>query len=790
MTTTPTSRSRLARPDISPSDSPVSTALFSARRLLECNSLFAEHFVSFTDGQPDGLSLSAFAGSRNTALTREVARMINSTDPVRFPVVKEVLLPTREGERRFLLSALPSTYDGKRVVRVVIQDITQYSDRARQAEEAEARYRIFVESGSIAIALVREGVFVYVNKGLLDLLGYMFVEEMVGKEVPQFFAARDRKAVAEYGRSNENGTTLPPSIECTAVRKGGSRVRVQIRAELLTVENSPTLLWHCLDVSPWRDAEEAVERKARENEILEHLLDAVHQSADRAGVQRATLAASVRWLGYECGALFVPAANGTSLLLEMEEHLSPALKEKLQELPAAEGLMGFLTKTMEPVRLTIAEYPAHLPFRGLFEGEGIHAVAFLPLVHQDTLSGILMLLTTKEHDVPSYHEDFLGVLARHLGFSLAKAATYHAIQRRADSYQDAIERVAGVVYVAGANGTFLYCSPVVERLTGYKVREITSTPDAWRAAVHPDDRSIAAERISRQAGTQDEFVLEYRMLPKGKASYIRVRDAVRYLRAEDGTVHAMYGLVTDIADPQAIRQAMQPVPESRASRSDGMDEFVHVVSHDLKEPLITIAGYTKLLLDDGDAALNEESREQLQAVMRSSVRMKQLIDDLLTLSRIGRVPASQKMVPVGALLEDLVLDLEYFLRDRRARVELSPTLPSVRCDPTELGIVFRNLIVNGVLHNVQELPMVRVEATEDGGGVTFAVTDNGVGIDPADADRVFAIFQRLQPADDRPGTGAGLTIVKKVVEGFGGRIWFESTPDVGSTFFFTVPSNG
>jgi len=715
--------------------------------------------------------------------------MINSTDPVRFPVIREVLLATRDGERRFLMSALPSEYEGKRVARVAVQDITQYSDRARQAEEAESRYRIFVESGSIAIALVRNGVFVYVNKGLLDLLGYMFVEEMVGKDVPQFFAARDRKAVAEIGRADEIDTKLPADIECTAVRKGGSRVRVQIRAELLTVENSPTLLWHCLDVSPWRDAEEAVERKARENEILEHLLAAVHQSVDLAEVQRATLAASVRWLGYESGGLFVSADGGASLLLEMEEHLSPALKEKLCKLPAAEGLMGFLTKTMEPVRLNIAEYPAHLPYRGLFEGEGIHAVAFLPLVHQETLSGVLMLLTSKDHAVPPYHEDFLGVVARHLGFSLAKAATYDAIQRRADSYQDAIEQAAGVVYVAGANGAFLYCSPVVERLTGYKVREITLTPDAWRAAVHPDDRSTAAERISRQAGEADEFVLEYRMLPKGKASYIRVRDAVRYLRAQDGTVKAIYGLVTDITDRQESGQE-QRLPESRAAHTDGMDEFVHVVSHDLKEPLITIAGYTKLVLEGGDATLSEESREQLQAVMRSSVRMKQLIDDLLSLSRVGRVPASRNMVSVGELLDDLVRDLEFFLRDRRARAEYSPALPSVRCDPTELGIVFRNLIVNGVLHNVQEQPMVRIEATGDEGGVTFAVTDNGVGIDPADADRVFAIFQRLQPADDRPGTGAGLTIVKKVVEGFGGRIWFESTPNIGSTFFFTVPSHG
>ena len=789
MTTTTTRRDRSTTPDISPSDFPVPAALFSSRRLLECNTLFAELFVPVGDGHPGSLTLSAFAGGRNAAFAKELARIVNSTEPMHSPVVRDVALPTREGERRFVLSALPATYNGKRALRIVVQDITVYGDRAHRAEEAEARYRPFVESSTAAIALVRDGLFVYVNKGLRDLLGFMFSEEMVSKEIAQFFAGRDRKAIAEYGHVSDTPGKLPSFVECTAVRKDGSRFRMQVRTEVLTVEDQPTVLWHCVDVSHWRDAEEAVEQKAHENDTLEHLLEAVHQSVERTDVQRATLTASLRWLGYESGGLFVLSEDGKTLLLETQEHLSTALEEKLRELPAGEGLMGYITKTLEPVRLDIGEYPAHLPYRALFESENIRALAFLPLVHQEKLAGVLMLLTSKAHEVPASHETFLELVARHLGFSLTKAAVYGAIQRRADAYQDAIEQVPGAVYVAAANGMMRYCSPVVERLTGYKVHEIAATPDAWRAAVHPDDRSIAAERISRQAGMQDEFVLEYRMLPKGKASYIRVRDAVRYVRSSDGAVQAIYGLLTDITDQGSTQQQAQRASMALAARNDAVEEFTRVVSHDLKEPLITIAGYTKLVLDGG-TGLDEESRDHLNTIMRSSVRMRQLIDDLLSLSRIGRVRANQRLVAVSPLLDDLVRDLEFFLRDRRARVEYAPDLPQVHCDPTELGIVFRNLIVNGVLHNTQETPVVRVAASQDDGVVTYSVADNGIGIDPADVHRVFDIFQRLQPSDDRPGTGAGLTIVKKVVETFGGKIWLESTPNVGSTFFFTVPLHG
>jgi PAS domain S-box-containing protein len=789
MTTTTTKRDRSSKPDIVPSDFPVPAAIFSSRRLLECNTLFAEMFIPVGDGQPGSLTLPAFVGERNAAFAKELARIVNTVEPVLSPLVREVALPTREGVRRFVLSALPTMHDSKRALRVVVQDVTTYGDRARQAEEAEGRYRAFVESSTAAIALVRDGLFVYVNKGLLDLLGLMFNEEMVGKEITQFFAGRDRKAIAEYGRVSDTPGKLPAFVECTAVRKDHSRFRMQVRTETLTVEDQPALLWHCVDVSHWRDAEEAVEHKTRENDTLEHLLDAVHQSVDRVDVQRATLTASLRWLGYESGGLFVSSADGTPLVLETQEGLSSALADTLRELPAGEGLLGYITKTMEPVRLVIEEYPAHLPYRALYESEGIRALAFLPLMHQEKLAGVLMLLTTKAHEVPVYHQTFLEVVARHLGFSLAKATIYEAIQRRADSYQDAIEQMAGAVYVAAAHGAMLYCSPVVERLTGYKVREIAATPDAWRAAVHPDDRSIAVERISRQAGTQNEFVLEYRMLPKGKASYIRVRDQIRYVRTSNGTVQAIYGLLTDITDQGTTQQQAQRVSDATAARTDAVDEFARVVSHDLKEPLITIAGYTKLVLDDG-TGLDEESREHLGTVMRSSVRMRQLIDDLLEFSRIGRLPANRKTVTVSPLLDELVRDLEFFLNGRHARVEYAPDLPSVHCDPTELGIVFRNLIVNGVLHNVQETPVVRIAASQDGTVATYSVADNGIGIDPADVHRVFEIFQRLQPSDERPGTGAGLTIVKKVVETFGGKIWLESTPNEGSTFFFTVPLNG
>jgi PAS domain S-box-containing protein len=843
-----TTRRNAPKPDITQSDIPVPAAYFSSRRLLECNTLFAEIFLPVgEDASGGGLTIAAFAGDDNEALAKEFARLANSTEPVRSPVVREAVLPTREGPRRFLISTIPATYKDKRALRVIAQNITSYGERAVRAEEAEARYRIYVESTAAAIALVRDGLFVYVNKGLLDLFGYMFAEEMVAKDVTSFFPGRDRKAVAEYGHVGDGNSSHAPMLECTAIRKDNGRVNIQLRGEVIQVDDQPTMLWHCVDVSHLRQSEEAVERKARENEILERLLTAVHHSVDRVEVQRASLTASLRWLGYESGGLFLVSDEQKALILESEERLPPALSDKLRELPANEGLMGFLTKTMEPVRLAIEEYPAHLPYRGAFEAENVKALAFLPLVSGEHLAGILMLLTTKAHDVPAYHQGFLEIVARHLGFALHEATAYGQIQRRADALQDAIEQISGVVYVALPNGTFKYLSPVVERVVGFKIRELTATPDDWRAIVHPDDRSLAAERISRQAGIESEFVLEYRVLPKGKAAYIRVRDAVRYIRSTDGAVQIIYGLVTDVTQQTAARHeavlaeigkaleqsvdrdaivtalssrlaagypadlrmeqsigtllaaaldrvapGADPETGGSASVSAGgfaADDLAHIVSHDLKEPLITIAGYAKLVRD-GCAGVDDESREYLESVIRSSMHMKQLIEDLLSLLRVGRGIAHDAYVSPSGLLDDLMVELSFLIKERNARIEYPPDLPVVRYDSTALGIVFRNLIVNGVRHNTQAEPVVRVAARADECSITFSVSDNGVGIDAAHADRIFDLYERLHTNAGEPGSGIGLAIVKKMIEASGGTVWLESSPNAGSTFFFTVPVHG
>jgi signal transduction histidine kinase len=233
-----------------------------------------------------------------------------------------------------------------------------------------------------------------------------------------------------------------------------------------------------------------------------------------------------------------------------------------------------------------------------------------------------------------------------------------------------------------------------------------------------------------------------------------------------------------------------------------LDDFAYVASHDLKEPLRGIHNYAGFLLEDYGEQLDDAGRDKLQTLMRLTGRMEALIDTLLHYSRVGRVDLAVTDVDLDEVVTELLDSLRPALAEARAEVRVVTPLPIVRADRARVDEVFRDLVVNGVKYNESATPTVEIGAlppgTAAGGeappveaGPIFFVRDNGIGI-PARHQRViFDIFKRLHGRDAYGGgTGAGLTIVKKVVERHGGCIWLESAPGRGTTFYFTLRGTG
>jgi light-regulated signal transduction histidine kinase (bacteriophytochrome) len=250
---------------------------------------------------------------------------------------------------------------------------------------------------------------------------------------------------------------------------------------------------------------------------------------------------------------------------------------------------------------------------------------------------------------------------------------------------------------------------------------------------------------------------------------------------------------SDITERKHAVDALAGAHEELASQAEELarsnrelEQFAYIASHDLQEPLRMIASYLELLADRYKGRLDEKADKFINYAVDGATRMKILIDDLLGYSRVTTKARPTELIDVGAALDEATNNLGKAIEEKGA-VVAHATLPTVIANKTHVVQVFQNLMSNA-LKFCDGTPTLHVWAERNEQGWVVAVRDNGIGIAPEHSERIFQIFQRLHGRDKYAGTGMGLAICKKIVEQYGGRIWVESQPGKGSTFFFTLPA--
>ena len=249
------------------------------------------------------------------------------------------------------------------------------------------------------------------------------------------------------------------------------------------------------------------------------------------------------------------------------------------------------------------------------------------------------------------------------------------------------------------------------------------------------------------------------------------------------------GLYTNLENKVKERTAqLAEANEALAGKNKELDDFTYIVSHDLKEPLRGVKAFTKLLMEDYSGRLDDEGKKYLKTISDSSTRMGRLIEDLLNLSRIGRIRNIEPGVDFNELLSDVKKNLVYALEEKKVNLTIRPDFPKAACDRIRISEVFSNLVSNAIKYTKKDIsPVIEIGWSDKKDLYEFYVKDNGIGIEKQYYDKIFQIFQRLHAKGEYEGTGAGLTIVKKIVENHGGKVRVESEVDVGSTFYFTLP---
>jgi PAS domain S-box-containing protein len=1197
---------------------PVPRAVFVNRKLVFRNQAFDRAFSWLSAEQRQGLLLHQLLGKKNAGLTKRISALAGSREQEGIPKTRAALESGDGRQVWFEISARPITYGTRLGVQCSFVDVTEEVQSLCRLSESERSYRTLVEQSDEALSVDDGESFIYVNRGFLNLCGIDSPEEVVGKSITTLRTKRHRASTRGEKKRAADGLPEREVYQETLKRKDGSTVEVETERVTITVDGKRLFQTYRRDVSAWRRAELESSQKLSALEYLRKNSTLLHQTLEISDLVRVTLATAKEAAECEAGAVLAVGPDGTSVDVVLHENFPQAVVAALSTMTVSEGLTGLAAKTQEPLLLTLDDYPPHLPYRSLFESETFLAVAVLPVVNDGRLLAVLLLASREPKSWDEEDRLLLSSFVGELGVAYANALHFGRVAEREATYGSAINGARDILYRCTPAGAFIFIGSGIQRIVGYEPEDFIRSAALMRDLVHPDDRTTFSQRISHQAKNVDEFALEYRVLPRGKATYRWVRDALSYERNTSGEVLSLTGLLTDITGSKTLLEDLQkserlkanilnsvqegvlvldtdlhyidwnrsmetmtglsrdvvlgrrvgegmpalvsdgvleqlqralrgqavtsdempfplladeterffwtqyaplqdslgtikgvvgiitdvskrrelerevreseetlrnvidtmgdalmisdlqgrvwevnreftrltgfarkeaqgmefpytwvleedmahfvgwiaalreknylrdfdmtwkakdgghvaislnttllrnaqgepvamlniardiserrhltqelerkvrenlelyaqvqaqvqrltslyelgksltgtldartlldivraevanaipfdsftyftlspdrlslvpvyaaqdaePFYEKHGNRSRSimlnkgsvlsevvsndtsylgatpddvfphdallavpmksrdtvvgvlcltsakadafseshlrlfesiatlteialekatlyedtvskaheieernkeLDDFTYVVSHDLKEPLITIEGYSKILLKDYQNVVDKDGSEYLQTVVQSSTHMKRLIDDLLTLSRLGHVREATEVVSSAAVVMEVLQDIQFTLHERGAAVRVSDHLPDVQYSRTQLLIVFRNLITNAIKFNDKPQPTVDVSAKEEGQEYVFAVQDNGIGIEERYFDKIFMIFQRLQRKEEYQGTGAGLTIVKKIVENHHGRVWVSSVLGEGTTILFTIP---
>jgi PAS domain S-box-containing protein len=370
--------------------------------------------------------------------------------------------------------------------------------------------------------------------------------------------------------------------------------------------------------------------------------------------------------------------------------------------------------------------------------------------------------------------------------------TNRVLEELKDRYGDLYQNAPAMYLTVDSQGYLLECNDTMVRTLGHDRGEIVNRPCA---RFLPEGRTPTLSQRFAEALQPGpiEFESEWARADGGTIFVWVTGSAVA---GTDGKLRHYRCVAQDITARRALEAEVRVKNDRLAAanaellrKNKELDEFTYVVSHDLQEPLRTLIAFSDFLMRDQGDRLDDAGREHVRYLVEASRRLRALIQDLLSLSRAGKVTGEFAAVNLDEVVETLRADFAELVRSRGAEIRVEGPLPAAWGDRDRIGQLLANLVGNGLKYNTGPDPLVVISALAEGPGgrITLAVRDNGIGIDPQFHSKIFQLFRRLHTREEYEGTGAGLAICQKIAQAHGGRIWVESEPGRGATFRVTLP---
>ncbi len=680
----------------------------------------------------------------------------------------------------------------------IVRDIAE----RKQAEEAlrasEARYQSLAEASPVGIFYTdASGDCLYVNEQWCAIAG-MTPDEAIGQGWANAIHPEDRDRVfAQWYRAA--GENVPFKSEYRFQRPDGkvTWVFAQALAELTDDGSVKSYVGTIADISDRISAEEEIkqlnenlERRVAERTIQ---LEATNTKLLYEIVERQRIEENLRQV-LELQRAILDGANYTIISTDIDGTIDTFNKAAERLLGySAEEVLGKVTPAIlhdgEEVCKRAATLTAELgvkiePGFEVFVAKARQGIADeneWTYIRKDGSRFPVQLSVTGLFDGAGNISGFVGI-----GSDISdRKRTEEALRLSEERYALAVYGSSDGLWDWNVLTGDVYYSPRWKEIIGYEDWEIEHHIDAFAALLHPDDKARVFEAVREHFEQKMPYQIEFRMREKsGEYRWILARGQAIW--DETGKAMRMAGSHTDISDRKlAEQQLLQLADELRRSNQE-LEQFAYVASHDLQEPLRAVTSYTQLLSQRYQGNLDAKADKWLAYIIDGATRMQQLINDLLAYSRVGTKGKELEPTDCSAVLDRTLANLQVAIAEKNATVTRD-SLPVVMGDEGQLVQLFQNLIGNAIKFCREDMPIVQISAVQKDSEWLFAVRDNGIGIEPEYAERIFIIFQRLHSRRDYAGTGIGLAICKRIVERHGGRIWVESQLGEGATFYFTFP---
>ena len=569
------------------------------------------------------------------------------------------------------------------------------------------------------------------------------------------------------------------------------------------------------------------ERRAREQEALSAIARATSQTLNFDEMLQISLEKVLEVTGREQGYIRLREPGSVHLSLAAYRGISPRYVKSLLDNRRPGGKSERVFLSGEPLVVNETDGGA---IREEIRREGSRALVWVPLKVMGAVVGIMNISTTRNAPFEPREVDLLVAIGNVIGVALENARLFREAERRNHELQSlytvaiaatqsldtrvlmqvalkttieilgvdagrfyVVDDKRGRLVLAAHDGIPADELPGIQEYAvgeGIIGRIATETRPLAFSDIHSDPNYAASarSRTGKRLGFRSAAGLPITL--KGRTVgviYVYGRNVREFSTRDIELFSAIGGQIGFALENGRLFQELSTKAEELERSNSELQHFAYIASHDLQEPLRMVSSYMQLLSRRYKGKLDAEADEFIAFAVDGAQRMQALINALLSYSRVGTQGKAFEPTDCEKVLDGTLASLKNAIAESGAEIVRS-ALPTVVADPAQLGQLFQNLVGNALKFRDHRRPAVRIAAERREKDWLFSVADNGVGFDPKYAERVFVMFQRLHSKDEYPGTGIGLAVCKKIVERHGGKIWVESAPGEGSTFYFTIPS--